>query len=90
MELRKCIVKEPDEIEIVRSWSGERKEKTINKGQESTGYFHRWHEKFWTIGPSAMVGGYTGGQMSAMTALVEYEDGSIHVVPAEWVVFCDR
>lgn len=89
-ELRKCIVKEPDKIEEVRYTNGMKKERVVSEGRKIAAYFHRWHERFWTIAPSLMVGGHVGGQESEMTALVEYEDGSIHVVPAEWIVFCDR
>lgn len=40
--------------------------------------FHRWSERFWTIGQSSMIGGYAGGQMSQTVGIVEYEDGTIH------------
>lgn len=90
MGLRKCIVNEPDEIEATRYRNGKLEKRVIKEGEKIAAYFHRWHEKFWTIAPSLMVGGHAGGQESEMTAIVEYEDGSIHVVPAEWIVFCDR
>lgn len=61
-----------------------------NKSEELVAKFHRWHEKFYVIEPSLMIGGAPGGQVSVMCALIEHGDGMIDIVPADQIRFTDN
>lgn len=89
-ELRTCIIRVDEEVEESRTIRGERITRIIHEAEEHKGFFHRWHEKFWTIGASPLIGGFSDGQMSQMVGIVEYEDGSVHEhLPSE-IHFTDR
>ena len=60
-----------------------------NEIREQVAVFHRWHERFFVIEPSLMVGGGSGGQGSLMFAIVEYENGQIDMVIADSIRFTD-
>lgn len=53
------------------------------------GYFHRWVDKADVLAPSVMVGGHSGGRISATFALVEFEDGHIEECYPHEIVFKD-
>lgn len=83
-ELRPCIVRKQ------KSAAYERYMPAAKKPEEHKGYFHKWSERFWTIGESPMTGGHAAGQMSQTVAIVEYEDGTVHEhLPSE-IQFMDR
>lgn len=52
--------------------------------------FHRFCEHAYVVGPSPMVGGAPGGQISIPLAIVEYEDGTVHYVDPTQVTFTDH
>lgn len=51
--------------------------------------FHGWFQHSKVVPPSPMVGGHTGGQLSTLLGLVEWEDGSVHAVQTWEVKFLD-
>lgn len=53
------------------------------------GYFHTWEQYAKTIGPSIMVGGHPGGQISWVSGIVEFKDGVRRVDPYR-IKFCDE
>lgn len=56
--------------------------------EEHNAYFHTWHEEEYS-GKS----GYAlqrGGQKTQLLAVVEFEDGSIHLVKPHEITFTDR
>lgn len=89
-ELRPCIVHIPEQKETYRDIRGELKENIFKKAKEHKGYFHKWSDRYWTIGASPMVGGYSAGQMSETVAIVEYEDGTVHEHLPYEIQFTDR
>lgn len=92
-ELRPCIVRIPEETERQRHIEFGKsvvETKVIRPAEEHKGYFHRWSERYWTVGESPMVGGHSAGQMSATVGIVEYEDGTVHEVLPEQIQFTDR
>ena len=89
--LRPCIVRIPEKREMLRDvMSGNIKRVTVQEAEEHKGYFHKWSDRFWTIGESPMVGGYAAGQMSQTVAIVEYEDGTVHEHYPLEIRFTDR
>ncbi len=89
-ELRPCIVRTDEETITSRNCLGECKTKIIKEATEHKGYFHKWSDRFWTIGESPMIGGYAAGQMSQTVAIVEYEDGTVHEHYPSEIRFTDR
>lgn len=61
-----------------------------SKDDNKPAVFHMFFTEAYVLAPSLMVGGHSGGQVSAALALVEYPDGSMHKVYAENVVFADK
>lgn len=53
-------------------------------------YFHRWCDRSQIVDPSPMMGGSPGGVLKFITALVEYEDGSMDECSPKCIVFTDR
>ena len=53
-------------------------------------YFHRWVDKSEIVHPSMMMGGYNGGVIHAVLALVEFEDGRVEECYPHRIVFKDR
>ena len=51
--------------------------------------FHKWALEQEPISPGLTVGSHPGGQSSHTRALVEYEDGTTHLVAPELVRFAD-
>lgn len=91
--LRPCIVRIPEETETRRYINvGKTKVETlvVRPAEEHKGYFHRWSDRYWTIGEYPMVGGHSAGQMSETVAIVEYEDGTVHEVYPSQIQFTDR
>ena len=91
-QLRPCVVTIPEKYSFreVKTKESSKFEPYVAKNQEKhNALFHRWHESFWTIGESPLVGGPSAGQMSALSGVVEYEDGTVHQVNAEWIQFVD-
>lgn len=80
--LRKCIVK----IARYNGKHNKNKNKAVIE-EVYRGYFHMWNEEKDVV--NGLVYGTTGGQKSTLYAVVEYEDGTIHRVMPECVVFVD-
>ena len=90
-DLRPCIVHIPEKIEYMRDRVyGNKIPCLVQEAEEHNGYFHRWSERYWTVGESPMVGGHSAGQMSDTVAIVEYEDGTVHEVLPGQIQFTDR
>lgn len=90
-ELRPCTVHIPEETERYRNFGEEEIiTKVVRKAETRNGYFHKWSDRYWTIGASPMVGGYSAGQMSETVAIVEYEDGTVHEHLPHEIQFTDR
>ena len=51
--------------------------------------FHRWVEHSYVESPGVMVGSSNGGQVTYLTALVEFETGQIAEVRPNDIVFRD-
>lgn len=81
-QLRPCVVTIPEKGRDYES-------AVVREAKKHNALFHCWHESFWTIGESPFVGGPSAGQMSALSGVVEYEDGTVHQVNAEWIQFID-
>ena len=89
-ELRPCIVHIPEKEESYRTVYGECRRLVVQEEEEHKGYFHKWFDRYWTVGQSPMVGGYSAGQMSETVAIVEYEDGTVHEHLPREIQFTDR
>ena len=87
-ELRPCIVRTGEETEVRSNCLGERKKTVIQEPIEYEGWFHCWHEKQWPV--DAIMIGSTGGQMSQIFGIVEYEDGTVHEHYPSEIQFKDR
>lgn len=88
-QLRPCVVTIP-EVTIPQNLKGGGYESVVVREEKRhNALFHCWHENFWTVGESPLVGGPSAGQMSALSSVVEYEDGTVHQVNAEWIQFVD-
>ena len=90
-ELRPCIARIPEKVErLTDAISGGKKTILLQEAEEHKGYFHKWSDRFWTVGASLMVGGYSAGQMSETVAIVEYEDGTVHEHKPSEIQFIDK
>lgn len=52
--------------------------------------FHGWHHAYYVVPPSPVLGGYPGGQMSNLYAIVEYENGCCDLAEYDYVRFIDN
>ena len=59
---------------------------TVNKRKT---FFHRWCDVAEPIPPSALRGGYPGGQFWKIFGIVEYYDGSVEMVYPSKIQFTD-
>lgn len=57
--------------------------------EENRALFHGFSMKAWTHGPSASIGGFSAGQESFATAVVELESGRLAEVPVSDVTMLD-
>jgi len=96
-ELRPCIVTTPEEYKKrCKLTSGNAlnllnyERVKVRDAEVHNALFHRWHEKYRTIGESPMAGGCAAGQISELCGIVEYEDGTIHKVDSSCIRFIDR
>ena len=88
-QLRPCVVTIPEKRNLERCLNGNYKLVVVREKEKHNALFHCWRGNFWTIGESPLVGGPSAGQMSALFGVVEYEDGTVHQVNAEWIQFID-
>ena len=51
--------------------------------------FHRWSQESWIVPPSLLKGGHTGGTVSTIMAVMEFEDGSVRLIKPNAFKFCD-
>lgn len=51
--------------------------------------FHCWIHKSEVVSPSPMIGGHSGGVVSGVLGLVEYEDGTINQIYPSRIKFLD-
>lgn len=87
-KLRPCMVKIGEVTELYRNMYGEHRTDIIKKAETHKGYFHTWgNEAYVTNG---YLAGTTAGQVSTLYGLVEYEDGTMHKVDPEYIIFADR
>lgn len=86
--LRPCRIEIGEETIETRSIHGERHTKVIREAETHKGYFHTWGSE--TYVTNGFLAGITAGQISAMYGVVEYEDGTVHKVPPECIIFTDR
>lgn len=84
-ELRPCIVKLT--IRKRKTKNGEVVEEGEYKYHKAL--FHRWNVFQDVIPPSPMMGGHTGGQIQHTTAIIEYEDGTVHECYPQEIQFLD-
>lgn len=57
--------------------------------EEKHALFHGFSMKSWTHGAAASIGGFSAGQESFATAVVELEGGSLDEVPVKNVLMLD-
>lgn len=76
-QYRPCLVKRDCD-----KWDKKRKE--VVKA-----LFHCWVHKSEVVSPSPMVGGHSGGVVSGVLGLVEYEDGTIDQIHPSRIKFLD-
>lgn len=87
-ELRPCIVRVEEIAESSRDRLGIKSVDIIREAEIHKGYFHVWgSEQYVTNG---YLVGTVAGQVSSLYGVVEYEDGSIHKVDPECIIFTDR
>lgn len=75
--LRTCIVEMPENLSAKSVHCG------IEKPRRQVGYFHLWcceSEDAYIIGAS---------RASTLYGIVEYDDGTVHRVPPEYITFTD-
>lgn len=87
--LRPCIINIP---EITGKYRTEGNSviqtRVVREAETHKGYFHTWaHESYVTNG---FVVGTTAGQVSSLYGIVEYEDGTVHKVEPECIIFTDK
>ncbi|MDE7327958.1 MAG: hypothetical protein K2N63_17050 [Lachnospiraceae bacterium] len=87
-ELRPCVVKIGELLRTVRNATGECSREVIKEAEIHKGYFHTWaNEQYVTNG---YLVGTVAGQMSSLYGVVEYEDGTVHRIDPECIIFTDR
>lgn len=87
-ELRPCIVKVGEITKRKCSINGVSKTNVIKEAETHKGYFHTWgSEQYVTNG---CLVGTVAEQVSSFYGVVEYEDGSVHKVDPESIIFTDR
>lgn len=88
-ELRPCIVHIPEKREYFRE-NRERKYRVKESAKDIKALFHCWNFRSELCDASPMIGGHPGGQVSAIFAIVEYEDGTVHEVEPQNIRFADN
>lgn len=86
--LRPCRIEIREETIETRSIHGERSTKVVKEAESHKGYFHTWGSEAYVT--NGFLDGTTAGQISALYGVVEYEDGTVHRVPPECIIFTDR
>lgn len=87
-ELRPCVVKIGELPRTVRNATGECSREVLKEAEIHKGYFHTWaNEQYVTNG---YLVGTVAGQMSSLYGVVEYEDGTVHRIDPECIIFTDR
>ena len=56
---------------------------------ERKALFHGWHACSQLVDASPLKGGHSGGQVSSPVAIVEFEDGTVSMVPPAEIRFVD-
>lgn len=51
--------------------------------------FHCWSQESHVVGPSLLVGGHSGGTVSGVLGIVEFENGGVSKVYPEHIQFAD-
>lgn len=86
--LRPCIVNIPEAKEAYRTNINPTIQyRTTREKETHNGKFHAWTNEFCVT--NGFLFGRTEGQISTTYGIVEYEDGTIHKVRPEWIVFSD-
>lgn len=60
------------------------------KDGEKKALFHRWEDRAYTIGESALRGGHVAGQIWSVLGIVEMENGKIIEVYPNTIRFLDK
>lgn len=87
-KLRPCIVKIGEETEISYNAVGERKNKIVKEADVYKAFFHKWYKEDRTERSAYTL--LDCGIKSKLLAVVEYEDGTVHLVEPECITFTDR
>ena len=58
----------------------------VNKEKEKA-LFHRWVDEAYPIEPSEWTFGHKGGQVKDTVGLIEFEDGSLDLIPVKNIRF---
>lgn len=88
-QLRPCMVKVSEIIETYQSHPDrEKKIRVAKEAETKKGYFHTWGVEAYTT--NGYLVGTVPGQVSMLYGLVEYEDGTLHKIDPERVIFTDR
>lgn len=87
--LRPCIVNIAEVTERYRTnRSLEFQTRIVREAETHKGYFHTWGSEAYVT--NGYLAGTTAGQVSTLYGVVEYEDGSIHLVRPQEITFTDR
>lgn len=87
--LRPCIVNIAEVTERYRTnRSPEFQTRIVREAETHKGYFHTWGSEAYVT--NGYLAGTTAGQVSTLYGVVEYEDGSIHLVRPQEITFTDR
>lgn len=88
-QLRLCTVRIGEVTETYRSFPDmEKKVRVIKEAEAHNGYFHTWGVEAYTT--TGYLTGTAAGQVATLYGLVEYEDGTMHRVNPECIIFTDR
>ena len=86
--LRPCIVKDNGIVKETRCANGKLKKEKLVEYETYKGLFHTWGID--ACVNNAYLIGMSGGQFSSLYGVVEFEDGTVHKVDPESIVFIDR
>lgn len=87
-ELRPCVVKIGEETQTIQFVNSEPITRILKEGEVHKGYFHMWYKEERTEQSAYTL--MDGGIKTQLLAVVEFEDGTVHMVEPECISFTDR
>ena len=81
--LRPCVVTIPEIKNLEKYLNGRSKIVVVREKEKHNALFHCWRENFCSVSSTVYK------EMPDLYGIVEYEDGTVHRINAEWIQFVD-